>query len=122
MRAVAVKASTSNKFHSVAKWCCAALPYVKMYCLRRRASLGLGLKFISQSGGTRPFIFPSMNPSPNLSANHFELFGLPAQFALAGDAIDHSYRDMQARVHPDRFASASDAERRLSMQWATRVN
>lgn len=62
-----------------------------------------------------------MNPS-NLSANHFELFGLPAQFALAGDVIDHSYRDMQSQVHPDRFANGSDAERRVSMQWATRVN
>ncbi|HKY02472.1 MAG TPA: Fe-S protein assembly co-chaperone HscB [Burkholderiales bacterium] len=63
-----------------------------------------------------------MTPSVNLSANHFELFGLPPRFALAGDAIDHSYRDMQAQVHPDRFANASDAERRVSMQWATRVN
>jgi len=29
---------------------------------------------------------------------------------------------VQARVHPDRFAHAPEAERRLSMQWATRAN
>jgi molecular chaperone HscB len=29
---------------------------------------------------------------------------------------------MQVQVHPDHFANASDAERRVSMQWATRVN
>src|ERR671919_2721004 len=29
---------------------------------------------------------------------------------------------MQARVHPDRYAHAGDAERRASLQWTTRVN
>ena len=69
--------------------------------------------------GLRP---QAMNFPLNLSANFFELFGLPMRFALEGDELDRNYRDMQARVHPDRFASAGDAERRLSMQWATRVN
>jgi molecular chaperone HscB len=63
-----------------------------------------------------------MNSPLNLSASHFELFELPARFALDADALDKSYREMQARVHPDKFANAGDAERRLSMQWATRVN
>ncbi len=58
----------------------------------------------------------------DLSANHFELFGLSVRFHVPLDRLDVSYRDIQNRVHPDRFAHASEAERRVSMQWATRVN
>jgi molecular chaperone HscB len=29
---------------------------------------------------------------------------------------------MQSRVHPDKFVSATDAEKRVAMQWATRAN
>ena len=36
--------------------------------------------------------------------------------------MELSYRDIQSKVHPDRFAHAGDAERRASLQWTTRVN
>jgi molecular chaperone HscB len=54
--------------------------------------------------------------------NHFELFGLPPAFGLQAEALEESYRTIQSRVHPDRFAHAGDAERRASLQWTTRVN
>lgn len=54
--------------------------------------------------------------------NHFDLFGLARAFALEADALERSYREIQSRVHPDRFAHAGDAERRASLQWTTRVN
>jgi len=54
--------------------------------------------------------------------NHFELFGLSPAFGLENEALERSYREIQARVHPDRFAHAGDAERRASLQWTTRVN
>jgi len=54
--------------------------------------------------------------------NHFELFGLVPAFALDLDHLDRAYRDIQAEVHPDRFAHAGDAERRASMQMTTQVN
>src|ERR671922_3090627 len=54
--------------------------------------------------------------------SHFELFGLPARFVVDGEALERSYREIQSRVHPDRFAHAGDAERRASLQWTTRVN
>ncbi|HEX6321919.1 MAG TPA: Fe-S protein assembly co-chaperone HscB [Burkholderiales bacterium] len=56
------------------------------------------------------------------SPSHFELFGLAPAFALDRQALERSYREIQSRVHPDRFASAGDAERRASLQWTTRVN
>lgn len=58
----------------------------------------------------------------DLAHNHFELFGLPARFALPLEVLERSYHDIQGRVHPDRFAHATDPERRQAMQWATRVN
>jgi molecular chaperone HscB len=54
--------------------------------------------------------------------SHFELFGLAPAFSIEGEALERSYRDIQSRVHPDRFAHAGDAERRASLQWTTRVN
>lgn len=60
--------------------------------------------------------------SPDFSRNHFELLGLPVSYAVDAAALDRAYRELQGRVHPDRFASASEAERRVAMQWATRAN
>jgi molecular chaperone HscB len=54
--------------------------------------------------------------------SHFDLFGLAAAYALELEALEHSYREIQSRVHPDRFAHAGEAERRASLQWTTRVN
>ncbi len=42
--------------------------------------------------------------------------------AEAAEALERSYREIQSRVHPDRFAHAGDAERRASLQWTTRIN
>ena len=58
----------------------------------------------------------------SLNDSHFDLFDLPAQFALDSGALDHAYRTVQAQVHPDRFAAAGDAQKRIAMQWATRTN
>jgi molecular chaperone HscB len=55
-------------------------------------------------------------------SSYFELFGLPAAFSLDQEMLAKAYRDIQSRVHPDRFAHAGDAERRASLQWTTRVN
>ena len=54
--------------------------------------------------------------------NHFELFNLPRQFAVDAGALDSAYRDVQSRVHPDKFVNATDAEKRVAMQWASRAN
>ena len=54
--------------------------------------------------------------------NHFALFQLPQTFAIDAAQLDAAYRELQARVHPDRFVAATDAEKRVAMQWATRAN
>ncbi|MVW71137.1 Fe-S protein assembly co-chaperone HscB [Bordetella sp. 15P40C-2] len=54
--------------------------------------------------------------------DHFSLFGLPARFAMDAQALESAWRTVAAQVHPDRFATASAAERRVAMQWAARAN
>jgi len=58
----------------------------------------------------------------DFSQNHFALFGLDPAFRIDMAALDKAYRDIQTQVHPDRFADASEAERRMSMQWSTHAN
>jgi molecular chaperone HscB len=58
----------------------------------------------------------------NLKENHFQIFGMPEGFEVNTAALEERYRELQREVHPDRFARASQAEQRVSMQLATRVN
>ena len=58
----------------------------------------------------------------NLGDDDFTLFGLPQRHTLDRAELDARRRDLQARVHPDRFASEGAAAQRIAMQWAVRVN
>ena len=57
-----------------------------------------------------------------ITDDDFSLFGLPQSHSLDRAELDVRRRDLQARVHPDRFASDGAAAQRLAMQWAVRVN
>ncbi len=58
----------------------------------------------------------------DLSQDYFQLFGLSRDYRVDLTQLERHYRDLQQQLHPDRFARASDQERRLSMQGATLVN
>lgn len=58
----------------------------------------------------------------DLTANYYELFGLPVDYSVDRQQLSNSYRQLQQQFHPDRFANASEQERRLSLQMASRVN
>ena len=60
--------------------------------------------------------------SIDFKKNHFDLFHLPVSFQMDSAALDSAYREVQREVHPDKFTTASDAEKRLAAQWATRAN
>lgn len=57
-----------------------------------------------------------------LQQDFFTLFGLPRQQGLDVANLELLYRDIQARVHPDKHAHLADSDKRLAMQWATHVN
>jgi molecular chaperone HscB len=52
----------------------------------------------------------------------FALFDLPRRQGIDTARLEALYRDIQSRVHPDRYAHLADSEKRQAMQWATRVN
>ncbi len=54
--------------------------------------------------------------------NHFDLFQLPQRFAIDLKALEQAFHRVQSQAHPDKFVHASDAEKRVAMQWATRAN
>ena len=54
--------------------------------------------------------------------NHFELLGLPIAYSVDPARLEHGYRELQSRVHPDRFAAGSEVDKRVALQWATRAN
>ncbi|MHB8347302.1 MAG: Fe-S protein assembly co-chaperone HscB [Acidiferrobacterales bacterium] len=54
--------------------------------------------------------------------NFFELFGLPVKFDLDAADLAARYRDLQRQFHPDRYANATDPERRLSLQITAQIN
>jgi molecular chaperone HscB len=58
----------------------------------------------------------------NFAADHFALFDLARAQTIDLPKLEEAFRAVQARVHPDRHAHGTAAERRLAMQWATRAN
>ena len=57
-----------------------------------------------------------------LTSNFFELFDVPVTYDVDLDLVQQRYRDLQKVVHPDKFANASDQEKRISMQQTSRIN
>lgn len=55
-------------------------------------------------------------------ADHFELFGLERGFEVDLQDLESRWKERAAAVHPDRFASASEAEKRVAMQWSASIN
>jgi molecular chaperone HscB len=58
----------------------------------------------------------------DFSTSYFQLFGLTRSFRIDAAQLDSRYRELQRIVHPDRYVNASDQQRRLAMQQATRIN
>ncbi|HRP23568.1 MAG TPA: Fe-S protein assembly co-chaperone HscB [Thauera sp.] len=60
--------------------------------------------------------------SIDLTQDFFALFGVPRRYEIDDAVLEAAWHELQSQVHPDRHAHLSDAEKRRSMQWATRVN
>lgn len=56
------------------------------------------------------------------SKNYFEIFNLPVQFAIDLNKLSVQYRDVQKKVHPDKFVSAGEQQSRQAVQITALVN
>ncbi len=57
-----------------------------------------------------------------LPQNYFELFQLPCAPVVDTQQLTERYRALQHELHPDRYATAPDSERRLAAAAAAHVN
>lgn len=56
------------------------------------------------------------------SKNYFEIFGIAESFQPDMENVSRLYRELQKTVHPDRFASGTEQQRRLAMQQTSLLN
>ncbi|MFT7260381.1 MAG: molecular chaperone HscB [Glaciecola sp.] len=54
--------------------------------------------------------------------NYFELYNLPEQFAIDLIKLKEHYQTLQKLTHPDRFATASEQQKRLYLTKNSQVN
>lgn len=54
--------------------------------------------------------------------NYFTLLGLPLAFEIELAQLSSNYREAAKAVHPDRFASSSEQDKRLAVQAAAELN
>ena len=60
--------------------------------------------------------------SPDLSQTYFELFGMNPVFDIDCSRLHAEQLRLQATYHPDRYVSASERDKRVSVQVASWVN
>ncbi len=54
--------------------------------------------------------------------NYFEVFGLKPGWDIDLTDLAQRYRNLQRDIHPDKFASSGDREKRIAVQFASYVN
>ncbi len=63
----------------------------------------------------------SVQPLPP-GIDRFKVLGFPQSWFLDVKEIEDRFRELNRRLHPDRFAQKSPKERRISLEWTTAVN
>jgi molecular chaperone HscB len=64
----------------------------------------------------------SVTANDLFSKNYFEIFALDVAFDVDAGTVAERHRELQKQYHPDRFASADEAQRRLAVQQTALLN
>tara|TARA_B110000967_G_C18836485_1_gene537027 strand:+ start:336 stop:830 length:495 start_codon:yes stop_codon:yes gene_type:complete len=57
-----------------------------------------------------------------LTKNYFEIFNLPEKFDIDLVLLQDNYREIQKKIHPDKFTTSTENEKIQSMIKSTQVN
>ncbi len=58
----------------------------------------------------------------SFAKDYFDLFALPVSYNVDGVLLAQRYRELQHTIHPDKYTTSSDQDRRLSLQLTAQVN
>ena len=58
----------------------------------------------------------------NSFKNYFEIFDQPLAFDIDFDSVELKRKKMLLAVHPDKYVDGSTTQKRLSLQWTTKIN
>ena len=57
-----------------------------------------------------------------MTKNYFEIFNLPEKFDIDLVLLQDNYREIQKKIHPDKFTTSTENEKIQSMIKSTQVN
>jgi molecular chaperone HscB len=58
----------------------------------------------------------------DFTQTYFQVFQLDTSFQIDQQALAQRFHELQLSVHPDKYVSSSDQEKRLAVQWSTQIN
>lgn len=58
----------------------------------------------------------------NFNQDYFSLFAIPKRYKQDISHLEETWRKLASKVHPDRYASAGETEKRIALMMATRIN
>lgn len=64
----------------------------------------------------------SVSDQGSENSSYFSLLGLPVAFAIDLAQLSSHYREAAKAVHPDRFAAASEQDKRMAVQRSATLN
>ena len=57
-----------------------------------------------------------------MTKNYFEIFNLPEKFDIDLTVLQKNYREIQKKIHPDKFTTSTENEKIQSMIKSTQIN
>ncbi len=64
----------------------------------------------------------NIQANKSFSKNHFELFGIDVDFDVAKNDLTEIKKKLLLESHPDKFSTGTSTQKRLALQWTSKIN